>query len=238
MASALQQALQWIESGFGLLNNNQPKKQVAKPSVADWSLNALVQNTLDQTAYTPQARTFIQNNVPIDYYNTPKTFSPMFMPAMAAAITIPNETNPNVVIKSQYLNHSPSQSTNSFAVEALRHELAHSMDANVNQSPFANYVGNIGTTLANSYQFNPTVKNNGGYPGLNSFLNSYRVSGSLAPQTADVESFAKIGGQLGQNVMLQNPNVADYYRNIYIPMSKVINYSPVYRITSDPRQLN
>lgn len=186
-----------------------------------WALKALIQNTIDQTAYTPQAQAYI-NSLPINYYNKPTTYTPAQPPLPDTALGVENG-NTGIVLKGSLLgNDTP------LPVEVLRHELIHSLDANANSNQPASFIRQ-GKNTGDSMWFGGKMTNNN---AIQSFLQSYKQPGeaTLNPDTRDIESFAQFGSQ-GQSALL-NPNTFSDYSGIYQPISKALNYSPVYPDTN------
>ncbi len=194
-----------------------------KLDTQQWSLNALIKNVIDQTPYTPQAQKQIENNIPIDYYTPPINYTPVNppMPSNSAGVSYSSPTNPRIIIRSNVLNRSASQAINPLATEVLRHEINHSLDANTTAYN-TRYSGD-------SYGFADILK------GLvNKSPAANRTSDFLKrypndPYVQDAEGFAQYGTGAGK-VYQGDPTAAARYKNIYIPMSKRINYSPIYKI--------
>lgn len=111
-------------------------------------------------------------------------------------------------------------------MEVFRHETGHSMD--VNRGIPANFVPQ-GNALGNSYNFANLLSQFGNRSPMGRNTQQFVAAGyGNNPLTQNRESFAQYGSG-GQNVLLGNQQLANPYRNIYTPMSKAINYSPVFR---------
>ena len=109
------------------------------------------------------------------------------------------------------------------ALEILKHEMAHAMDRNVN----AQYQESADKP-ANSLDFFKTFQN----ADPNEVLRLARwLMETGYPQNnlnvSDIEGFAQYGSG-GQNSLLSHPDIAKFYKDIYLPMNKNINYSPVF----------
>ncbi len=163
-------------------------------------LETLKQNLLDQTPYTPQAENEIKNNM---------NFYPIVGETNAGGMASLNDImlNPNFTEIPEY------------QMEVGRHEALHNLDDSMWDSSDVNSFGD-------STGFAKEIKQN--MPGVHSDIkNRMDNSGLYDPkniQSLNMENFAFAGSD--PNIMLSP--LANRYKNIYQPMSKEINYSPVY----------
>lgn len=185
---------------------------------------ALIQNTLDQTSYTPAAQEQIKR-MPVTVQNLKGGTLGMYGfdgSPTNAGITLSynlfNRSKPNVSI-------SPEQQTsinnyaNARAVEVLRHEFNHSFDSNITQTstPASGNSNGFYSEMTRPENLTPMARNTA------NFVNNYHGT----PTVNDRESFAQYGSG-GQNVYLDKTTLSQRYNNIFSPMNKKMNYSPIF----------
>lgn len=167
-------------------------------------IRAFVQNTLDQTPYTPRA---VQQIRQVPAYFFGRTDASMQSDNQGGGF-VPGE-GIGVNVKSA----DP---------QTFRHEILHSQDDNTYRNSsidgsIANSIG-FGNQLR---QFSP--RDNWGITQDMSRSGLYHMTD---PHTMDTEKFAYFGQN--PNVMLAAQQLAQRYAQIYQPMSKNVNYSPLY----------
>jgi len=183
-------------------------------------LETLRKNVLDQTAYTPQAEKYIKK-MPLRLL-TAKDTKGSNAAKGAFVMGQYNSAKGGITVHPNGLN---PKNRGDRVVGTLRHEITHSLDENVNNrdEPNASYVKR-GRTSGNSYLFEDKVaKNDPKYAKyLKKFLSNYMDADQ---RMRDTESFAEYGSN-GSSVM-RSPLAPDY-RDIYVPATKNLLYSPVY----------
>lgn len=175
-------------------------------------LKVLASNTLAQSNFSPQAKSYLQS-LPITYYN--KNNENLYGTFNGGNTNRPNiEINPIVFDK-----RGPST-----AVDVLTHEFLHALDANLgNQAP-ATFVPK-GNKSGDSYGFHSKFQNTASHGDkiiMNYFLGGYPDN----DQARDVESFAQYAAPKGNKVLLEP--AGNTYKDIFTPASQALNYSPVY----------
>ena len=170
----------------------------------DSLLNILLNNLMAQTAYTPQALEQI-SKVPVSLRNYSTSGLASYDPNRGVELT-------------------PEVLSDPHALRILRHEMAHALDENVSRQY--------------GLQTNKPTSSAGFYPTFEQALpteigNLFKwlaETGYLAknPEVQNIEGFAQYGAG-GQYSLLSPPPVSKYYENLYIPMSKNINYSPMFQ---------
>lgn len=200
--NALQQAIGLFQK---IIGGGQPQ---ARPMVspinrAQQQLQILRKNTLDQTAYTPQAQTAIQK-LPLNSYGGGQMSSWANQSGGVAG-------SGWAAINKNVLNSNQS------SVPIFRHEAIHALDANVAQQSSARFpINSFGITNSMSTPQRAYISRK-----LN---NSPQLYGEQTQ--SDPEGMAYLG--MGSNRIVSDPHVGNFYKNLYLPMSKNINYSPVY----------
>jgi hypothetical protein len=196
---------------------------------AAYQLKALIQNTIDQTAYTPAAIAEIQS-LPIRAQQLPKHILGVNHQGSDGSNTIgisPNNFN-------QFYNKaniSPEQKmaaqryANTRAVEVLRHEINHALDSNIMHfnTPASGNSEGFYSILKKYENYSPNANN------TISFLNNYPQETKIL----DRESFAQYGSG-GQNVFRGASELSQPYKNIFVPESKKMNYSPIFSTDWEP----
>ena len=189
---------------------------------------ALLKNTLDQTAYTPEARAYI-TKMALHFFGT-EPVSSVENDMVGGFYQPGNGVSTNVRFMLQPDNGG-------YPVQAMRHELLHSMDKNVNAE------GPIGSDLVDSSGFFTLLKQLAPRTAQNIYKNEltngdsgnsiYKdEQGSVPYNVRDQESLAYFGQQ-GQSVLnnyspKQAP-IADTYNKVYAPYTPVLNYTPMFR---------
>jgi hypothetical protein len=174
------------------------------------NINILRQNTIDQTAYTPRAVQQIRN-LPMNFFGN-NIASNRYDEAGGGAV------GSSIGLNVKYA--SPG---------VLRHEILHTLDDNT----FLN--SDRGGSLANSLGFSRLLQQQD--PRANQKINQQMIQSGLYnmqnPDSQNTEKFAYYGQN--PNVMLASQALAQRYNQIYQPMSKNINYSPLY---PDPAKMS
>lgn len=219
-------------------NSPAPAKQPTQEDIMNQQrVKTLLKNTLDQTAYTPQAREYI-TKMALHFFGT-EPVSSVQNDMVGGFYQQGNGVSANV-------RHMLRPDNGGYPVQAMRHELLHSMDKNVNED------GPIGSDLVNSAGFFGLLQQlaprtaqsiykhelTNGDSG-NSIYND--EEGAVPYNVRDHESMAYFGQQ-GQSVMLPNNKkqqpIANTYDKVYAPYSPAINYSPVFRSWENMPQMD
>lgn len=173
-----------------------------------------------QKSYNPQIRQLIQNTKDQTSY-TPKALKAMNQSGYYADVPNTN-TGGGAQFGSVYINPQTLNNPDTNGVATMRHENLHNMDSNMwGQSSAKEDLGN---SVGFNYQLGDT------YPRINGQITKMMGNSKLYDlgnyQSNDMEKFAYSG--MNPNVMLVAQALANRYSQIYQPMSKNINYSPVY----------
>ncbi len=221
MNSALQQLADRVSQAMSGVGNNlgalaSALQQVASlpsaptPTPAQDGPNAsnyvdtLRQQVLNQTAYTPQAKAYLQD-VPINTWTNPS------IPTWGGVYN-----GENVAINPHFVNPNNQQ----YSLDTLRHEFIHALDAQANGEYIPASFPRENNATLNSYGMYDKMT-----PQQQKFFtgpNGYGFDRGSIPQnnrTRDTEGLA-FWGQNGQNVLL-NPTLAPFYKDAYIPATPV-----------------
>lgn len=165
-------------------------------------------NLLAQTAYTPQAERFVQN-VPIS-----------FMPPVSTQSTAYYNPMEGIKINRQAMNNP---NLRNMLLGITRHEILHGLDKSI--SDRYSFEKN---DLGNSLNFINTLNQTNPFSGRNmtQWLNDLQYSQDYSMR--NLEGFAQYGGPQGQYSLLSPPNISQYYKNIYQPVEKQLNYNPMF----------
>ena len=186
-------------------------------------LNVLRKNVLDQLPFTPQAQRFIEN-------------LPLYSEDMGKGMLGVTSTSRPPMSPPQVDYRDVGISPRVFAeghpqdlpAEVATHEFLHTLDRNI--SPGQDNTGNpIPQNSNNSQGFYGSLEEISQNLGdeINSFLSSYK--NAIAKQGGyikDTEGFAQTGALLGPDA-LTSP-VGNFYDQIFAPVDKPMNYSPVF----------
>lgn len=187
-------------------------------------LNILRKNILDQIPFTPQAQKYIQG---LDVYSgtdLPNTILGVttveHVPMSPARVDYRDiGINPRVF---------DQQAPRGMAAEVLTHELVHALDRNINEGNDTT-TNPIPSNSNNSQGFYKTLQTNnqGLTPEIQDFLTSYQAPiGPQGDYTRDTEGYAQTGALLGNRTL--NTPVANFYDQIFAPVDRPINYSPIF----------
>lgn len=200
--------LELIQGKLGINNKKNQKKISYTPEQS--TLKALMQNTIDQTPYTPEAIRYLRN-MPIGLYGDEKNSN--ILNTKAAGYYSPTE---GVKINTRHLGNN--------AVNTLRHEILHSMDSNVNSDVPMSYKPLWGKQINSFGFFSDLLKK---LPKAAKYYDPTRMSDIYEDndRVKDTESLAYFGSNPNR-AMLNMPN---NYNQIYIPMSKKMDYSPRFK---------
>lgn len=181
------------------------------------ALQALKRNVLDQNYFTPQAKAYLEQ-MPVKYGNIPvKGALGQYQHGKGVII------NPALLQRGNSSQDFTSSNI-TLPAEVLAHEFMHSLDANINAEEPASYPAQGGNS-GDSYNFYSNISRNAtpqDKGNVRNFLKSY----PLDENTRDVESFAQYAAPKGEKVLLKPGG--DIYKNIFIPASRAINFSPLF----------
>ena len=205
-----------MEDGYLLNNDN-----TLTPGPRIQQLNILKKNLFDQTAFTPEAQQYL-NNIPLYSLND--------MGKNALGVTY-TERAPasNAPVNYRDIGINPrvfdtsSRMPKYMPAEVMTHEFLHAMDKNISHGPDA--TGNPLPPNANGSQgFYKTLtqKPSDLRTNINGFLQGYNPSQAF---TRDTEGYAQTGAVLGNNAL--NSSVGNFYDQVFAPVEKTMNYSPV-----------
>ncbi len=170
-------------------------------------LGVLQKNVLDQLPFTPQARARLKQ---VEVGTFPR-------PIGSNINGYYNTQKGNVAIKNLNLRGNPFT-----PASTLVHEYMHALDGNTNNDPnFPVNSGNFYSDLNSPSTPFPEQRY------ISGFLNSYDTS---VEGVKDIEGFAEYGADKGNEALLGD--LGKYYNDIFLPMSKSMNYSPVYPLNS------
>ena len=179
------------------------------------TLEAIRSNVLDQVPYTNQATQYLKQ-LPLESYG--RSIMPSMRRDMTTAQYAPmgftsKQERPTVGINMRELNPK-------FVAKSFMHEALHALDRNDNPR--------LPLMSANSFGFFPKLQQ--AQPQAAGRMSEGPLSSPIynnSPRTMDAESFAYYGAA-GPKVLL-GPMQKEY-KDVYIPMSKNINYSPRFPI--------
>lgn len=209
-----------VASGINSIKKLQMSSKPQPIPKKDYNSETLKKNTLDQTYYTKEAENQIKK-LPIRSGSLSSGIKGL---KGGSAAGVYEGSKKGITIDRKYSKPGDSDSIGfNNAVNILRHENVHALDANINGEE-ASYQRK-GNKSGDSYGFYPKLKPKGEKQYIDEFLGGYKDAGE---HTMDSESFAEVGAK-GNRVMLdKNKKVSDSYEGIYVPATKDIRYSPVF----------
>ena len=184
---------------------------------------ALLRRVLEETPYTPQAKAYIQQNVPVTAYGVREASDEMNR--SGGYFSHGGGTAPYIGVNVNELDAGPEAAAN-----VMRHEILHALDSALGSTGPSSQLASSKTFMETALQRDPKY--------LQRLQRSLGQAGIYNPEdraSMDTEGFAYHGSN-PNTPMLGPQDLAQQYANVYIPMSVEKQKAPTVQRQSAAKQ--